>query len=53
MRAVYGLAAQFQLCQAVPVVGLIVLPSLFHMLVSHTTPVAAVVGAAGSGVADE
>ena len=48
---IYGLADQFQVCQAVPVAGSMVLPSLFHMLVSHTTPAEAPVGAAGSGVA--
>ena len=48
----YGVAAQFQVCHAVPVAGLILLPSRFHMLVNHTTPVEAAVEAAGSGVAD-
>lgn len=46
----YGWAAQFQVCQAVVDVP-VSLPSRFHILVSHTVPVAPAVEAAGSGVA--
>jgi hypothetical protein len=47
----YGLASQFQLRHEVPLVPPVLFPSNVHMLVSHTLPVVALFGAAGSGVA--